>query len=132
VPDAATSDRIRTSFEAFFRGDLDTTVAAMTPDVVGVDAPEIPDSGTLHGRDEVKRRLAEFRDLFEDLELADMRIEDAGDRVLVVIHVRGRARAGGAPVEFDIAYLLRVRDGLAEELRAYFSETAAREYLRSG
>jgi ketosteroid isomerase-like protein len=132
VPDAATAERIHATFEAFFRGDLDGAVAAMTPDVVGYDAPEMPDSGVIHGRDAVKARLAGFLELFGDLELAELRIEDVSDRILVVIHVRGRARAGEAPVAFDLAYLLRMRDdGLADEIRSYFTEDAARAYLNT-
>ncbi|MFL5895671.1 MAG: nuclear transport factor 2 family protein [Thermoleophilaceae bacterium] len=132
MPDAATTERIRSSFEAFFRGDVDGAVAAMAPDIVGFDAPEMPDAGTLHGPDELRARLAEFSDLFEDPELAGMRIEDADDRTLVVVQVRARARAGGAPIALELAYVLRIRDdGLADELRAYFSEQAARDYLAS-
>lgn len=47
--DAATTERLREAFEAFFRGDVETTVAMMDPDVYGVDPPDMPDAGSDNG-----------------------------------------------------------------------------------
>jgi ketosteroid isomerase-like protein len=120
-------DRLRPAYEAFFRGDLETTASMFHPDVVVHDAPELPDTGTIRGRDEAALRLRGFHELFEDLELSDASFEELGDRTLVVFTVRGRARAGGAPVEMTPAHLLRVEDGLVTEMRVFLSPAAARE-----
>ena len=63
----------------------------LAPDVIGYDAPEMPDASPHHGREAVKQRLAGFLELFQGLELEAMRIEEFGERMLVVIDVKGRA-----------------------------------------
>ena len=122
-------DLVERAFGAFFDGDLDGTVAMMAPDVVGYDAPEMPDASTHHGRDAVKQRLAGFRELFHDLEMGPIRIEELGERMLVVIDVKGQAVTGDMPVEFSLSYVLTFEDGLATELRSFLDEGAARAAL---
>lgn len=128
--DAALSDLIRRGYEAFFAGDLDAASAYMAEDVVGIDADEMPDAGEHHGREAVQARLAGFRELFEALELRGLEIAELGDRVLVVIHIRGRATSSDVPVDFQLAYLLAFRDGLATEIRSFLSEDQARAYAQ--
>jgi ketosteroid isomerase-like protein len=128
VLDAATRDRIRTNFEAFFEGDLDGAVAMMAPDVVAIDAPEMPDSGVHTGRDELKARLVEFRELFDRFELQAMELHDLGEQVLAVIHVSAFAKAADMAVEFELAYLLEFSDGSVARLRSFLSEAQARDH----
>jgi ketosteroid isomerase-like protein len=131
VPDAATVQRIRTSFEAFFQGDLDAAVEMLAPDAIGVDVPTMPDAGTLHGRDEIKARIGGFRELFGDLELIEITIDEVAGRLLAVLSLRGRALAADMPVELLLAYLLRMDEGLVAELRAFLTEADARDYAAS-
>lgn len=132
MPDAATSQRLREAFEAFFSGDVDTTVAMMDPDVYGVDLPDMPDAGSYRGRQALKERLLGFLELFDDLVLRELRIEDVGERALAVLSLSGRARAGGLPVEFMLVYLLELGDdGLTTEIRVFSTEQDARAYAVS-
>src|SRR4051812_31757295 len=120
---------MRTALEAFFRGDVDTTVAMMAPDVFGVDIPNMPDAGSYRGREAMKARLLSFLELFDDVRLLDLRIDDAGDRPLAVLSINGRARAGGMRVDFTLVYLLEIGDdGLATEIRVFSTEQEARDF----
>jgi ketosteroid isomerase-like protein len=132
VLDDELRDRIRTSFEAFFAGDLDAAGAFMAEDILGIDAAEMPDAAEHHGREAMKARLAGFRELFEDIELRDIAIDEVGAYALVVIRVHGRAASTDIPVDMELAYLLDVEEGCATRLRAFLSEAAARAYIDAG
>jgi ketosteroid isomerase-like protein len=128
VVDDATRERIRTGYEAFFAGDLERVVAIATPDVVIVDAAELPDTGTLRGRGEFEARLREFHEMFDELTLDELRIEEIGERVLVVLDVRGRAAIGGTPVAMTIGHVVTLRDGFVTEMRVFLDVAAARAF----
>src|SRR5437868_4657078 len=123
-------DRIRNGYEAFFRGDVDTTVEILHPDVLGVDPPDMPDTGSYRGREPFKQRLLSFLELFDDVTLRELRTESLGDRVLVLLSIDARARGGGLPVEVRLAYALELDDdGLATDVHVFFTEDEARAYL---
>jgi ketosteroid isomerase-like protein len=126
--DEALRARIEQGYAAFFAGELDGARAFMADDIVGFDAPEMPDAGEYHGADAVIARLAGFRELFEGIELRDMAVEELAGRALVVIRVHARSPATDIPVEVELAYLLTIRDGKATELRSFMAEDRAREY----
>ena len=129
--DAATQDGIRASFEAFFAGDLDQTMAMTTPDVISYDVEEMPDSSVLHGREELRQRLLGFLEIFEDLSLERLDIHEVGERLLVVVQIHAHARATRIPLDQELAYLCRVQDGLVTEIRVFFSEADARAFAAS-
>ena len=126
--DAATRERIEANFTAFFEGDLDGAVAIMAPDVVAHDSPEMPDAGTLHGRDELKARLAGFREIFDELELEQLDIHELDEHVLVVIRIHGSARMTRLPLDQELAYVCDMRDGLVAEMHVFFAEADARTF----
>jgi len=128
VLDPALRDRIHAGYSAFFADDLAAAGAFMADDVVGIDAPEMPDASEHHGREAVIARIAGFRELFDDIELRDLTIHELGEQALVVIHVHARSPATDIPVDAEIAYLLTIRDGLVSELRSFLTEAQAREY----
>ena len=54
-----------------------------------------------------------------EFEVIDVREVD--DQVLVLIHLRGRAKTSGVPVEMEISHLLTFKDGKQLRLAAYAS-----------
>jgi ketosteroid isomerase-like protein len=50
-----TVDLIRTGYEAFSRGDLETALEMMDPAIEAHDPPEMPDAAVHRGRDAVRR-----------------------------------------------------------------------------
>jgi ketosteroid isomerase-like protein len=132
VLDTALRERLTTSYEAFFQRDLATTMEAFAPDVVAFDAPEMPDTGTFTGRRELEARLAGFLELFGEIELRSLTIEDVGEWAVVHFEVAGRTGASAPPVDVAITHLLRVRDGLCTEMRVFLDESKAREFAAAG
>ena len=126
--DDALRDRIRAGYAAFFAADLGGAGAFMAEDIVGYDAPEMPDAADYHGRAAVIARLAEFRELFDAIEMRDMTIEALGEQALVVIQVHAHSPATQMPVDVELAYVLTIRDGHVTELRSFMSQAQARAY----
>jgi ketosteroid isomerase-like protein len=54
-----------------------------------------------------------------DFEVTELREVD--DKVLVLIHLRGRAKSSGVPVEMEISHLITFKDGKQLQLVAYAS-----------
>ena len=54
-----------------------------------------------------------------DFEVTDLR--EADEKVLALIHLRGRAKGSGVPVEMEISHLLTFKDGKQFQLAAYAS-----------
>lgn len=48
-------------------------------------------------------------------------LREADEKVLVLIHLRGRAKGSGVPVEMEISHLLTFKDGQQLQLAAYAS-----------
>lgn len=128
MPDAATTEVLNDVYDAFVDSDLDRVGRRMTDDVVAVDPPEVVDGGTFEGRDAVLGRLAGFLELFDEIELEGLALEDVGDHVLASFTARARAQMGGAQADLAIVHLIRMRDEKVAELRVFFDESAARRF----
>jgi ketosteroid isomerase-like protein len=53
--------KLRGAYAAFNRGDVDAAVASLDPQIEWIEPAEFPGGGAFHGRDEVKRYLAQSR-----------------------------------------------------------------------
>ena len=71
--------------------------------------------------------MAKLEESFEDLRIEPIEFVDLGSKLVVVVAIAGRGRAGGTPVETTIAQLWMLRDGKAVSLRDYASKAEALE-----
>jgi uncharacterized protein len=104
---------VRDAYDAFDRRDLQTALGLLSHDVAW-HAPEVlPWGGTRHGHDGVATYF----------ELLDEHVEngwgepdeylDAGERVVVLGRLRGRARATGDEFEARFVHVWDIQDGVA-------------------
>lgn len=63
--------------------------------------------------------LSEWTDTWEDWELAQEAVRDAGDKVVALMHQRGRSKAAGVPVEMSFAMVFTLRDGKQARMEMY-------------
>ena len=70
---------------------------------------------------------AEWADAWEDWELEVEDYLDAGERVVVIIKQRGRAKATGIPVDMRFAQVWTLRNGQAIRMQMYASVDEALE-----
>jgi ketosteroid isomerase-like protein len=120
-------DVIREMYRAFNRGEYEASVEMLHDRVELHQAPELPDSGSYYGKEEFQRGLAlwlsgwepGFQFLIEDA-------TDLGDRVLMVVLLRGRGRGSGVELEDRFFHVWEVRDGKGFRCWTYRNEVAAR------
>ncbi len=111
--------QLRRGYEALSRGDFETTIDLIDPELVIRDRPESPDAGVHHGREGAREVFAQNTDTFEVIEFVPERFVEGDDRMVVVIMMRGRGRGSGVPVEERIAHLWQLRDGRAIALEVF-------------
>jgi ketosteroid isomerase-like protein len=120
---------IRASYEALNRGDVDAAMDALAADVVWRESAELPGGGELRGREAVRSFLCEFLESWEEFEQQVEQVRAAGDRVAVVLRMRGVGRASGALIETRYAHAWTLRDGLGVAVDAYRDADAALEAI---
>jgi ketosteroid isomerase-like protein len=98
---------VRGALEAYARGDLERALADTDADVVWNPAEEPP----MRGLDEVRAYLQRWEGVWEELDTTPEEFTDAGDRVVVTIHFRGRGRGSGVEVDARSHHVYTLRDG---------------------
>jgi steroid delta-isomerase-like uncharacterized protein len=103
---------VRTYLSSFATGDPDSVTACVTADFVNEHVSELG-SGCV-GREEYRRRLADFLSTFVDarysvVTLAEIATPGAGD---VVVRYRFEATYDGTPIDIPGVMWFDVRDGL--------------------
>jgi ketosteroid isomerase-like protein len=78
-----------------------------------------PEQQVYAGADGARAFLTEWSDAWEDWELELDALHDAGDRVVALMHQRGRSKAAGMPVEMSFAQVWTVRDGKEARMEMY-------------
>jgi ketosteroid isomerase-like protein len=100
---------VRRIYTALTRWDVDDLVADMTHDVEWTLPDPLPWGGTHHGPDGVRTFARIFRDHVE-----------AGDRIIALGRLRGRARESGHDFEVEFAHVWALTDGVASRVRVYY------------
>jgi ketosteroid isomerase-like protein len=90
------------------------------PDVVwDMSRVALPDATSLTGRAELPEFIDTFERSFAYESMEPREILDAGDRVVVVVHQRGRGKLSGIEVEQTFAMVWTLRDGRAIRMDIY-------------
>jgi ketosteroid isomerase-like protein len=118
---------VRRRFDAFNRGDLTAMIELTDPDAVWWDRADDPWAGEPHrGRDACFQHLAEIlKDA--DLHAQPQEFIDAGDRVVVGVHLVGRGRTSGVAFEEHEYHVFTLRGGKVTETREYRRRAEALE-----
>ena len=94
-------------FEAYVGGDLAAATAIYADDIVFKPAEEPP----IHGREAVLSYIRRWEAPWHDYELQTEEFIDAGECVVVAIHVSGRGAASGIAVDARSYQVHTLRDG---------------------
>ena len=90
--------------------------------------PEYPEGAQLaRGRDGLRAFIAMLREAWSEWRFVPERFFDAGDRVLVFVHVVAVGRESGVPIDLETAHLWTIRDGRAKSARVYRDRSEALE-----
>jgi ketosteroid isomerase-like protein len=118
-------ERIRALYERFTSGEIAEAVEMFDPDIVVVDAEELPGGRTYRGRADVAGALRELYEMFDGptVHIQDLRI--GPDRAVALLRVHGRGQGGGVPIDADIAHVFLMRDDSIVEMRVFLDHAAA-------
>jgi uncharacterized protein len=121
---------IKTAYDAFGRGDVDTMLGLMTDDVDWASEASTkgaPWYGPHHGKAEVAQFFQEFGGAVEVQEFSPVSFAGNDTDVFALVRYRGTARATGRSVSMDLHHYFRFRDGLVEYYRGT-EDTAQTEW----
>jgi ketosteroid isomerase-like protein len=115
---------LRCSYDAYVRGDLESALAPIDPDIEICDH-DIPDSGEYRGLEGLFRWQADWESSWESWRWEPEEFIDVGDRVVAVLRVY--AKGSGVDVERLDGALWTLRDGKCVRLDYYGSKAEALE-----
>lgn len=127
---SAQTDYLRAWVEAWNRGELEPFLDAAPADVEWVTVREHPAAGTHRGPEEVRRYLADWLRTMPGIQIELEEIEEAGDRVLSVMRMRGTGTGSGAMTETRLATVTTFRDGQPVRVEEYFDSAEARRVMK--
>jgi uncharacterized protein len=110
---------VRRAVEAYVAGDLEKGLAEADPEIVWNPIEETP----TQGHDAVRENLRRWEADWEDLRTVPEEFLDAGERVVVTVHLAGRGRGSGIDVDVRLYQVWTIHDGKAVRMDE-FSERA--------
>jgi ketosteroid isomerase-like protein len=123
-------DLVRSSIEAYIAGDRDAYLDFFTEDVEGCpDVSRFPEAEPFHGREELRRFLAEIDQGWEGgaSVAAVGEVFPVGDRVVARADWGGRGRASGIDLHSSLTSIYTVRDGRIVKIEWFFDHAKALE-----
>jgi ketosteroid isomerase-like protein len=91
-------ERVREGYAAFNRGDLGAVLEGVADDVTWEVLDVFPEQEEVHGKDGILRFWQSWAETFSEFRAEVEEIIEAGDHVIVVMHMTGRARGSENPM----------------------------------
>jgi ketosteroid isomerase-like protein len=117
---------MRMQAEAFNNGDLEAYTATLAENVEWAIAREHPAARTLHGREEVRSYLEDWRESLGDMSFELDEIIEGDASVLTLGRIRGTGAGSGAEVVVPLGYLGHVRNGIVYRVEEFLDPEEAR------
>ena len=125
MPAADPRELVLSSYEALNRGDVESAMRALAEDAEWHESEVLPDTGVYSGRDAIRRFLAGFLSSWERFHQTVEEAHQAGDRVVVVIHLQATGRESAAEVDARYAHVWTISDGLGTRVDAFYDPAEA-------
>ena len=125
---AAHTETLRAAYAALNRNDIPATVKALDPQIEWIEPDEYPIGGTNHGHAEVQAHLSKARETWAEGSCEPERFIVAGDKIVVLLHVRVRLKDNTEWIDGEIADVYTFRNGKAIQMRHFPDRTQALEW----
>ena len=125
------TDTLKQGYEAFGRGDLDGATANFAAGIrwENPEAPQLPNSGVIQGKDAVKQAFAEIGNDWESFRITPDEFIESGDTVVVLSHSESKAKGTGNEVKLPWVHVWRFGGGEVIEVQALTDTALAAEAL---
>jgi ketosteroid isomerase-like protein len=110
---------VREMFAAMAANDPDTALALLHEDVEWTPAQDEPETGTLHGKDEVTGLLLQWSAAFDDFNPQPLEFIEGEGCVAVPLHITGRMKGSGAEIAIEETIVYWIREGKVGEVREF-------------
>jgi ketosteroid isomerase-like protein len=119
---------VRKMLDAFNRDDVDAVIASFDERCEIIEPFEMPDRpvGGFHGHRGIREWMANLRGTAR-AEFEPRTFTEAGDQWLCELRSRGLGQASGVRVEWTTFAVMRIRDGLIEQVRVFLDRQQALE-----
>jgi ketosteroid isomerase-like protein len=103
------------------------------PEIEWSEGDEVPERHVYRGHQGVLRQQERFREAWETFRIDPVgyAASPSGDRIAVIVDLRGRGRGSGAEVEARVAHLWEIRNGKAVRFHIYADPEKAIEAARA-
>jgi ketosteroid isomerase-like protein len=119
-------EKIRTSYRAWNRQDIEAALEPIDPHVVWeIRAPGSDEVMVYRGHEGVRAFWRDFWEAWEEISIEPERFVEKGDRVLCAIQFRGRGRESGIEVEAPSFHVQTFRHGKVVRFQAFWDEREA-------
>jgi uncharacterized protein len=118
----ANVDTLRRGYEAFNRGDIDTVMDLLDPNIEWQepDVEGLPQRGTHHGPEAVANNVfGAIVGNWDGFGAVPEEFVDAGDRVIVLGQFQGTGKPSGRTLDATFAHVWTLREGKAVHFRSY-------------
>ena len=116
---------VRRIFDAWASNDPDTGFAQMDERIEWHPAEDEPETATLHGKVELQGMFLKWLTAFDDFQTEPIEFIDAGEAVVVQLHITGKLPGSGAEVANDETMVFWLRDGKVAEVREFRTKPEA-------
>ena len=113
--------------EAWQRGDLAAALSALDEDVEWHDQAAIPGADVHRGPEAVRRHFEQWLDAWKDIDYTAEELLDCGNRVVVVVHRRGKGQGSGAEVDDQVTHVFTVSGDKIVRFEAFSDKAEALE-----
>jgi ketosteroid isomerase-like protein len=120
---------LRGAYAAFNRGDMDAAVEPLDAEIEWTEPAEFPGGGTYHGREAAKHYLTQSRAAWAEVSSEPERFITAGNRIVVFVHARVRAKGGNEWQDVRLADVYTFRDGKVIQMRAFADRQEALRWV---
>jgi uncharacterized protein len=121
------TDRLRTAYEGFGRGDIQAVLSVMDPDIEWDATDALAHTGLYQGHEGVTEYIQSLTGVWEEFTLNPEQFSESGDgaHVMVLGNVTGRLAATGQDVEARFAHVLQLDEGQVTRLKVCLDRDAA-------
>jgi ketosteroid isomerase-like protein len=118
---------VRRVLEAAQAGDDDRVLADFHEEIEMHEPLELPDASVRRGHSGYREGRVRLEETFREIAYEPEELIDAGQRVLVAIRYRGRARHSALPVDVLVYWLYAFRAGKVIRVDVFFDRAKALE-----